>query len=57
MWCNQAKWVGTGKYYSKDIAKQSRIISLFHIVFAIIQKALSQQPVAQSPWYFHQIKA
>ena len=59
MWCNQARWVGTCKYYFKDIANKPNKAENFavFIVFAITQNAISQEPVAQSSWGFHQIKA
>ena len=57
MWCDQAKWVGTRKYWFWDIGKQSGLVSLFPFVFATLQLPVSLEPIAQSPWGFHQIKA
>ena len=38
-------------------SQTKQIISLFSVVFEITQNAISQEPIAQSPWGFHQIKA
>ena len=41
----------------KDIGKQGGLVYLFPIVFATLQLPVSVEPIPQSPWGFHQIKA
>ena len=57
LWWNQAKWVGTRKYWFKEIQPNKADNSLFSIVFATIQNVISQKPIAQSQWGCHQIRA
>ena len=38
------------------MGKQSGLVSLLPTVFASLQLPVSLEPIAQSPWGFHQIK-
>ena len=38
-------------------SQTKQVISLFSIIFAVIQNAISEEPIAQSTWVFHQIEA